>query len=159
MRINLFKSLTVGFLALSSLSLAHAQGPEYATVSINNQLDVTYYMHFWSYGDSFFPQSTTVQPDQDLTVTGNFYPSSGDGTNGAGFTLTTDPNNPYCTASNSQQLSGHCYVAEFTYSKYEPVPKVEITDNSQPCSANCTIKYNPRSNRNDIFVTINTSNK
>ncbi len=155
---NLFKSLAVGFLALSSLSLAYGQGAEYATVSINNQLDVTYKIKFKHSGNSFFPESSTIPSDEDVTITGNFYPDSDpEDLNQAEFTLSADPNNPDCK-SNSQQALGHCYDATFTYSKYLPVPQVDIKDNSQPCTENCTIEYDP-SNRNDIKVTINTSNK
>jgi hypothetical protein len=158
MRKNLFKPLVVGFLALSSLSLAYGQGAEYATVIINNPLNVTYGIEFEHSGNSFFPGVAPIPPKHDgVSFTGDFNPDVNPEENGAKFYLSADPNDPYCYL-NSQQALGHCYVATFTYSKYLPVPNVEITDNSQPCTENCTIEYNS-SNHNDIKVTINTSNK
>ncbi len=157
MRINLFKTLSLGFLALSSISVAYARGGEFATVTINNNLNVTYKIFDYTQsGNGFFSgQPNAVQPNGgDVTFTGDFYPS--DSISTAGFKL-QDPNNPQCIDNPRLQL-GHCYEIHITYSKYGTVPKVKILDNSHPCLSSCSLKYDS-AHPYDITVTITPSSK
>lgn len=154
MRINLFKLLILGFLALSSLPLAYAQS-QFATVIVNNTLDTPYcIVDYTQSGNGFFStQPNTVPPHEQVAFTGDFYSSGST----AGFTLKQDSNNPNCTPDPQQQL-GHYYEAHFTYSN-GPIPKVKISDNAGPCLGSCSFAYDSVNNPNDITVTITTSNK
>ncbi|MBS0350153.1 MAG: hypothetical protein JSR33_03015 [Proteobacteria bacterium] len=157
MRINFFKFLMVGSLALSSLPLAYAEGDQYATVIINNNLNVTYQIvDYTQSGNGFFSGiPTSIQSNETgVAFTGDFYPSSSP--SAASFKL-EDPNNTNCIDDRRGQL-GHCYQAQFTYSDKGRVPHVQILDNSRPCLRNCSFKYDAH-NPNDITVIINTSTK
>ena len=158
MRINLFKLLTLGFLTLSSLSLAYARGGEYATVTIQNNLNVTYLIDdYTKSGNGFFSgQPNEVQSNGGgVTFTGDFYPPSDGTVSTAGFKL--HPNNVNCIDGPRQQL-GHCYEAQFTYSTYGTVPKVKILDNSRPCLGSCRVTYDSNY-PGDITVTITPGSK
>jgi hypothetical protein len=157
MRKNLFKLLTFGFLALSSLSLAYARGGEFATVTIQNNLNVTYQLvDYTQSGNGFFSEEPNeVQSNGgDVTFTGDFYPPSYGSVSTAGFKL--QPNNANC--DDPRQQSGHCYEAQFTYSTYGSVPKVKLLDNSRPCLGSCRVTYDPN-HPGDITVTITSSSK
>ncbi len=154
MQIKLLKLLIVGSLTISSLSLAY--GGEYATVIIQNKLNVSYSLvDYYQTGTGFFSGHPNEIPATEgyAAFTGDFF-SNGDT---AGFTL-KPLNNPNCVDDPQQKL-GLCYDAKFTYSKYAPIPKVEVFEvsgsNSQSCKS-CSFEFD-KNNRDDITVTINTS--
>ena len=152
MRINLSKLLTMGLLALFSVSLAHAKEQNATVVVVNNVPNSTYVIsNYQHWGNASFSIPSEIPYDSGETAfTGDFYAS----TDGASFLL-HDSNNPNCI-DDPQHLLGHCYQASFSYNVSGPEPVVTITENSQPCSS-CSITHAPNHNLNDIELTINTS--
>lgn len=150
MRINLFKWLTLGCLMLSPLSLAYGQ-EQYATVTIQNNLDVSYTVFDYSKDNNCFfsTEPSEVPAQSSVSFTGDLFPGCQ-----IGFKL--GPSDDQTCTNTSQQSP--CYQVMLTSPEYGPVPEVKV--NNQPCinTSNCTLEYDPH-NRSDIKVTINVSNQ
>lgn len=161
MRVNLFKLWVLGFLVLSSFSLSLAYASQYATIIIHNRLPVTYsIVNYTKTGGCFFsgePNQVPARTSQFYgyqTFTGDF--DSTCANNPIGFEL-RDPNNPNCV-NDPQQHLGHCYDVYINYSPTQAFPNVNIYDNSQPCSRNCSAAQNS-DNSETVTVTITTSSQ